>query len=173
MITLGPFHERQRSLLELFITFVASELKIRRQPMGSVTWRRKTLERANESDHCYYFEAPKLAAVRYEAHSDDIDDYPNPDLAIEVDISPPKIDRSGIYAALQVPEVWRVRKTSVSIEQPRPDGKYVPATPSHFIPMRPEDVIRWVFDEDANDLVTSEERLREWVRNELVNPSGT
>ncbi len=170
MMTPGPLHERQKSLLELFITFVASELKIRRQPMGSVTWRRKTLERAIESDLCYYFEAAKLAAARYEARSDDIDDYPNPDLAAEVDISPPKIDRSGIHAALQVQEVWRVCKKSVSIEQLGPDGKYVPATRSLFIPVRPEDVIRWVFEEDPNDLVTWEERLREWVRNELVAP---
>jgi Uma2 family endonuclease len=171
MMTLGPFHERQKSLLELFITFVAGELKIRRQPMGSATWRRKALERAIESDLCYYFEAAKLAAARAAARSDDIDDYPNPDLAVEVDISPPKIDRSGIYAALHVQEVWRARKNSVSIEQLGPDGKYVPAPRSRFLPVRSEDVTRWVFNEDSNDLVTWEERLRDWVRNELI-PQG-
>ena len=32
--------------------------------------------------------------------------YPNPDLAVEVDISRPQADRPAIYAALQVPEVW-------------------------------------------------------------------
>jgi Uma2 family endonuclease len=109
MMTLGPFHERQKAGLELFITIVAGELKIRRQPMGSATWRRKTLERAIESDLCYYFDPAKLARAKAAAHSDDIDDYPNPDLAVEVDISPPKIDRPGIYAALQVQEVWRAR----------------------------------------------------------------
>ena len=40
-------------------------------------------------------------------NSNNIDDYPNPDLAVEIDISPPKIDRSGIYAALKVSELWR------------------------------------------------------------------
>ena len=39
--------------------------------------------------------------------SEDVADYPNPDLAVEVDISPSKIDRPGIYAALGVAEVWR------------------------------------------------------------------
>ena len=168
MMTLGPFHERQKAGLELFITIVAGELKIRRQPMGSATWRRKTLERAIESDLCYYFDPAKLARAKAAAHSDDIDDYPNPDLAVEVDISPPKIDRPGIYAALQVQEVWRARNRSVSIDQLDPDGRYVPALRSRFLPVRPEDVTRWVFNEDANDLVIWEERLRDWVRSELV-----
>ena len=75
--------------------------------MGSTTWKRKHLKRAIESDLCYYFDLAKLAAATAAAHSDDISLYPNPDLAVEVDISPPKIDRPGIYAALQVPEFWR------------------------------------------------------------------
>jgi Uma2 family endonuclease len=168
MMTLGPFHERQKAGLELFITIVAGELKIRRQPMGSATWRRKTLERSIESDLCYYFDPAKLARAKAAAHSDDIDDYPNPDLAVEVDISPPKIDRPGIYAALQVQEVWRARNRSVSIDQLDPDGRYVPALRSRFLPVRPEDITRWVFKEDANDLVIWEERLRDWVRSELA-----
>ena len=127
MMTLGPFHERQKSRLDLFIAFVAGELKVRSQPMGSTTWRRKKLKRAIESDLCYYFEPAKLAAVAAAADSDNIDDFPNPDLAVEVDVSPPKIDRSGIYAASSVPEFWRACKKAVSIEQLGLDGKYVPA----------------------------------------------
>ena len=168
MMTLGPFHERQRSLLELFITVVAGELKIRRQPMGSTTWKRKNLERASESDLCYYFDSAKLAAAAAAAQSDDVSDYPNPDLAVEVDISPPKIDRTGIYVALDVPEFWRARKRSVSIEHLGPGGEYAPARQSRFLPVRPEEVTRWVFSEDSADLVTWEERLRERVRSELV-----
>ena len=164
MMTLGPFHERQKSLLDWFIMIVAGELKIERQPMGSTTWKRKKLKRAIESDVCYYFDPAKLAAAAAAAHSDDVDLYPNPDLAVEVDISPPKIDRAGIYAALQVPEFWRIRDKAVSIEQLSPDGKYVPAQRSRFLPVRPEDVTRWVFSEDSASLVTWEERLREWVR---------
>src|SRR2546421_12578758 len=33
---------------------------------------------------------------------------PPPDLAIEVDVSHSSLDRLGIYAALGVPEVWRL-----------------------------------------------------------------
>jgi Uma2 family endonuclease len=51
MMTLGPFHERQSPLLDWGINFVASELKIERQPMGSTTWKRKKLKLAIEPDH--------------------------------------------------------------------------------------------------------------------------
>jgi Uma2 family endonuclease len=140
MVTLGPFHERQKSLLDWFIMIVAGELKVERQPMGSTTWKRKKLKRAIESDVCYYFDPAKLAAAAAAAHSDDVDLYPNPDLVAEVDISPPKIDRPGIYAALRVPEFWRVRDKAVSIEQLRPDGTYLAVSRSRFLPVRAEDV---------------------------------
>ncbi len=39
-------------------------------------------------------------------------DFPNPDLAIEVDISRPEIDRAGIYAALRVDRGLAVRGAS-------------------------------------------------------------
>jgi len=41
---------------------------------------------------------------------------PNPDLAIEVDISPPQVDRAGIYATLGVTEVWRFVDNTLVIE---------------------------------------------------------
>lgn len=44
MMTLGPFHERQKSLLDWFIMVVAGKLRIERQPMGSTTWKRQKLK---------------------------------------------------------------------------------------------------------------------------------
>jgi hypothetical protein len=79
------------------------------------------------------------------------------------------IDRQGIYAALEVPEIWRSRKQAVSIEQLSPDGRYVKASRSRFLPVRSEEVTRSVFTEDSVGMVAWEERLRMWVRNELVS----
>lgn len=167
ILSLGPFHERQKSFLESFIAIVTSELRIKRQPMGSATWKRKNVERGIEPDLSYFFDPVKMAAaVAAEAYSDDISDYPNPDLVAEIDISPPKVDRPGIYATLQIPEFWRVRNRTVSIEHLGPDGKYVPAVRSRFLPVGPEDVTRWVFTEDRSDSVAWEDRLRAWVRGE-------
>ena len=165
ILSLGPFHERQRSFLDSFIAIVTSELRINRQPMGSATWKRKNVERGIEPDLSYFFDPVKMAAaVAAEAHSDNINDYPNPDLVAEVDISPPKIDRPGIYAKLQIPEFWRVRNRTVSIEHLGPDGKYVAAVRSRFLPVSPEDVTSLVFTEDKSDSVAWEDRLRAWAR---------
>ena len=62
-----------------------------------------------------------------------------------------------------------VRNKAVSIEQLGPDGTYVPAPRSRFLPVRAEDVTRWVFSEDSSSLVEWEQRLRQWVRDELVS----
>jgi len=81
--------------------------------------------------------------------SNNIDDYPNPDLAIEVDISPPKIDRPGIYAALRVAELWRFDGSHVVIERLDASGVYAPVASSGFLPVSAEDVRRWVVAEDS------------------------
>jgi hypothetical protein len=57
---------------------------------------------------------------------------------------------------------------AVSIEQLGPDGTYAPVPHSGFLPVRAEDVTRWVFSEDSSSLVAWEGRLRQWVRDELV-----
>ena len=168
MMTLGPFHERQKAGLELFITIVAGELKIRRQPMGSATWRRKALERAIESDLCYYFDPAKLARgmVRHTQTT-------STTTLIRIWLLR-LISRHPGLTGQESTLHFKYRKSGVrvtgrvSIDQLDPDGRYVRANRSRFLPVRPEDVTRWVFNEDANDLVIWEERLREWVRSELV-----
>ncbi len=145
-------------------------LRIEYQPQGSTTWKRKKVKRGVEPDSCFYFKPEKLlACAAAEAKgSNKVKDYPNPDLAIEVDLSPSKIDRPGIYAALQISELWRLRDKVVSIEHLVSPGAYVAAERSQFLPVRPEDVTRWVFGEYARDPITWKQRMREWVRTDLV-----
>jgi Uma2 family endonuclease len=169
LMTVGPRHESRKSLPDMFIAIVATQLRIDRRPMGSTTWKRKLVGRGIESDLSYYFDPIKLAA--YEAadarQSDNIDDYPNPDLAAEIDISPPVIDRSDIYAKLRVPEIWRVAKGLVSIEQLDPTGRYNPAARSQFLHVTPEDLTRWIFIESSCSLLAWEHFVREWAEAEL------
>jgi hypothetical protein len=94
--------------------------------------------------------------------------YPNPDLGIEVDISPPEIDRPGIYAALRVPEVWRSLGPEVIIERLTDDGTYQPVEQSIFLPVRAEEIRRWVFEEDSSDESAWARRLRARVRAEVA-----
>ncbi len=170
LMNVGPVHDSLGEILSQFINLVTEELAIDLRGLRSTTWKRRKLKRGIEADLSYYFDPAKLATFDAEMArwSDKIKDYPNPDLAVEVDLSRSKIDRPGIYAALKVSEVWRVRDKKVVIEHPQPEGIYAPAPRSQFLPVAPDDVTRWVLEEDARGSVTWKQRLREWARNELA-----
>ncbi len=170
LMTVGPFHDLLKTYIDAFVSIVAEELTIDCQSVGSTTWKRKKIKRGVESDLCYYFDPAKINACSRSAarRSNSVKDYPNPDLAVEIDLSPSKIDRPGIYAALKVPEFWRVRRGSVSIERLVTPGTYIAAEKSQFLPIRPEEVARWIWDEDEPGRPSWKRRLRDWVRDELV-----
>lgn len=99
--------------------------------------------------------------------SNDVADYPVPDLAVEIDLSPSKVDRPAIYAALQVPEIWRFHVDTVSILQLNPDGVYVQTDSSMHLWITAEEITRWVIGEDSRNLVTWTIRLRAWLQSEV------
>ncbi len=169
IMTKGRIHENYGDFLRKFVGAVTFELRIRCRCLGETTWKRPAIERGLESDLCYYFSPEKIAAdVDLVARKvKDIADYPNPDLAIEVDISPSQVDRPAIYAALKVAELWRFGEESLVIEHLTEDGTYAPAESSRFLPVRAEEVYRWVAVEDSSDELVWEERLRDWARAEL------
>ena len=78
--------------------------------------------------------------------------YPNPDLAIEVDISRPQADRQAIYAALGVTELWIFDGEELSIKRlgdPPKADRYHAVEASGFLPVGPEDVEHWLLHEDS------------------------
>jgi Uma2 family endonuclease len=166
----GPLHDNYGRLLDRFITAVAAELSIKLEGLGETTWIRPELERGLEADQCYVFESAKLAKVQdlLARKDNDVAEYPNPDLAVEVDISRPQADRPSIYAALQVPELWVHDGESVTIEHLGVDGKYSNTGQSRFLPVHADEVTRWLLEEDRTDKAIWEDRLRAWAREELA-----
>jgi Uma2 family endonuclease len=162
----GLKHEDSNHLLGRFIDTLTEELGIAFKGLAETTWKRPKLARGLESDQCYYFLPEKLAqyAAARERDSDDIDDYPNPDLAVEVDISRPQVDRAGIYAALRVAEVWRLEGDQLIIERLTPEGTYTTVESSGFLPVRAEEVRRWIVEEDSSDETAWARRLRAEVK---------
>ncbi|MFO0892534.1 MAG: hypothetical protein U0790_25755 [Isosphaeraceae bacterium] len=170
VMTKGLKHEDFRQLLGLIINHTCLEIGIAHKSLGETTWKRVTLARGIEADQAYYFSREKLAkaAAAKASGSDEIADYPNPDLAIEVDISPPLVDRPGIYAALQVPELWRFDGETLTFENLGPDGRYLPAPASRWLPLRPDQVVPWLVEEDSSDETAWARRLRAWIRENLA-----
>ena len=109
IMSLSPLHDVVKKTMGRFVELTAEELEIPCTGWGRRRGSGPRSARGLEADDCYYFAPEKLAAVdgAIARWSKDVAEYPNPDLAIEVDISPSKIDRPGIYAALRVAEVWR------------------------------------------------------------------
>ena len=87
-----------------------------------------------EPDECYYVStAPRIVGKQKLDLSVD----PPPDLAIEIDISPPEVRRESIYHALGVLELWRydgqrfvvVRRNAAGTYEQRAGSQEMPGLP--------------------------------------------
>lgn len=166
IMTKGRIHEYFRDLFGQFVNEVCNALSIRKVPAGETTWKRPELARGLEADQSYYFEPEKIVAdaAALKRRSMDIADYPNPDMAVEIDISPPEVDREGIYKSLKVAEIWRFDGEEVTIEQLQEDGTYAVADMSRFLPIKAVEIRRWIGEEDSSDQTAWCLRLRAWLR---------
>lgn len=158
----GPIHENYKSLIGRLIWLVTMELGIPCRTWGSTRWDRPEARRGIEADECYYLTRAKLEATRHRPK--DAADYPAPDLAIEVDISPSKVDRPSIYAALGVPEVWRFDGEALRIDRLGDDGTYAAAPESRLVPVLPSEVVYWLLEADPTDESIWGRQVQAWAR---------
>jgi Uma2 family endonuclease len=169
----GLPHEIYKKLLARLIETVTMELELPCRSLGSTLWDRPEAERGLEPDECYFLTAAKVEAARH--RSKNASDYPAPDLAIEIDLSPSKVDRAEIYATIGVPEVWRFDGEALRIDRLRNDGTYEEAAESLFLPVAPAEVVKWLVQVDLADETVWARQLREWVRAEVLprrRPAG-
>jgi Uma2 family endonuclease len=166
LMTKGPDHEDYRQLLGHLVVEIARFLKLPIKGMGETTWRRPELERGIEADQCYFMSQEKLAAAAKTRGSNDVSALPNPDLVIEVDLSPSLIDRPGVYATMGVTEVWRFDGKILMIQRLSPTGRYDDVEASVFLQINRGELTRWLVEEDATDEVAWIERFATWLRNE-------
>ena len=138
--------------------------------LGSTTWKRQDVGRRIDADSSYCFDPAKVTLCRAADDRGDNDGaaFPIPDLAVGIDISPPKIDRPGIYSKLQIREVWRFGVETMSDEQLDGSGNYVIADASRFLFVRPEEVVRWLREGTSMARPAWKRAVREWARAELL-----
>ncbi len=163
MVT-SSIHEYYKDLLAKIVDMVAVGLDLDYESCGETTW--KTAVRGLEADLSYYFDPEKVRVAKEALSRKSMNpaDYPYPDLALEIDLSPPQVDRSSIYRDLGVGEVWRLtRADKLIFEQLQPDGTYSPVGESRFLRVRPEDVLRWLTDAENERRVDWYRRLHEWA----------
>ena len=88
---------------------------------------------------------------------------PPPDLAIAIDISPPEIDRPGIYAAMKVAEVWRFDGAKVVIERLGRDGRYRATAASRLLRIKAAELTHWLTAEDSRNETQWAKHLAAWL----------
>jgi Uma2 family endonuclease len=163
MVT-GNVHEHYKELLGTIVRAVAMGRDLDYVSCGQTTW--KTTIRGLEADLSYYLD-PEKVQVAKEAlarRSTEPADYPRPDLAIEIDMAPPQVDRSAIYTDLGVAEVWRlVRGQELIIEQLGADGTYARIEASRLLHIRAEDVLRWLNEAATERDAAWNRRLNQWA----------
>ncbi|MBC7971115.1 MAG: Uma2 family endonuclease [Verrucomicrobia bacterium] len=115
---MSPFmpHEHVKRLIERFVDTLCDDLDLPIRSAGSLTCKRKDLERGIEPDSGFYIQTEPL--IRHLEHIDLAQD-PPPDLMLEVDFSSSSLNKEPIYLALGVPEVWRYAKGELTIKQLR------------------------------------------------------
>lgn len=112
-------HENTKRLIEKLIDILVLELKLNIKSVGSMTCKRKDLERGIEPDSGFYIQNESLVRRKREL---DLTQDPPPDLMLEVDFTSSSLDKEPIYRALGVSEVWRYAGGKLTIKRLQQDG---------------------------------------------------
>jgi Uma2 family endonuclease len=125
-------HGNSGYLLGRMVDVLVEEFDIQVEGADPVTLKRPDLEKAVEPDRIFYFgeNAAKVQAIR----ELDLNVSPPPDLVIEVDVTSSSVPRLPIFAALGIPEVWRIDDDELQFLHLQPDGTYQPRDRSRAFP---------------------------------------
>src|SRR3954452_16285076 len=128
-------HGNPSYLIGAMVAILVEELGIRFEPADPVTFRHRDLEKGAEPDKCFYFgeNAARVCGKR------DIvlpDDSP-PDLVVEVDLTASSLERFPIFAALGVPEIWRLSDRGLEFLPLQPNVTYRAGDRSRAFPDLP------------------------------------
>ncbi|KGF71405.1 hypothetical protein DO97_20670 [Neosynechococcus sphagnicola sy1] len=96
-----PKHERWKRLIVGLVESILKAQKRPWEPLGSTTFKRKSMAAGLEPDDCFYIQNYRTVIGKDRI---DLDIDPPPDLAIEADLT--SQTQREIYEALGVPELW-------------------------------------------------------------------
>jgi len=124
-------HDDDGRFLGRMVGVLTEELSLPLKAGGTTTMRRQLRRRGIEADESFWIANAERMKGRRRL---DLRKDPPPDLAIEVDVSCGSLDRLAIYAALRVPEVWRLEGDDLRSYVLGPKGKYDVAEHSKSFP---------------------------------------
>jgi Uma2 family endonuclease len=161
-------HDNDARFLHDLVVVLCEELNFPRKCGGSTTFRRRRRRRGLEPDDCFWI--ANEARVRG-LRRIDLRRHPPPDLTIEVDLTRSSLDRMAIYAALGVPEVWRIDSQGLSFHGLQ-GGTYAPLSHSLSFPLvTPADLTGFLQLRAQTDETSLVIQFRAWVRQRIAGSS--
>jgi Uma2 family endonuclease len=157
-------HEGNKEILGRFVETVTEELNVEIRSLGSRTCKREDLARGLEPDKCYYIENESL--IR-NVKQIDLNEYPPPDLAIEIDITSSSINRMELYASLGVPELWRYDGSRLIFYQLEGQQYVEREVSPHFPFLSPSEIIRFLETQENVGETSMIRGFRQWVRSQI------
>lgn len=121
-------HEEAKVMIVSFINSLADELEIELMQLGASLLEREDLTCAIEPDTCCYIQNE----LRVRGKNIQLPDDPPPDLVVESSYTSSYLNKSNIYAALGVPELWRYRQQTLEVYQLVGDNYELSATSIAF-----------------------------------------
>lgn len=131
VMTLSTEHENYVRFIEKLMTLVSLRLRLNIRSFGSATMRQRQKRKGKEPDASFYVQHAALLGNRMRL---DFATDPPPDIAVEMDLHHDSLGKFSIYAALEVPEIWRFDGYALTIYHLSATG-YVEQPASRALPM--------------------------------------
>jgi len=135
-------HDWVAKMIARMIEAYALAVDLPIQSIGSTTLRAAKGGRGLQPDQTYYLaNEPRVRCKdTYEPEKD-----PQPDLAIEVDVTSSSLPRMPVFAKIGVPEVWRIERGRVRFYRRKSETEYEAIERSLAFPfLKPADLMRFV-----------------------------
>ncbi len=172
MMTPQEIHDRTQRLLDSLLIVIANESDETLHSLGSILLTQPDEGLAIQSFAAYYLDYPPKPVTTREL---DLSQIAPPDLVIDVMLGDGSIDRSAIFEAFQIPEVWSYRaqmtegavQGNLEIFQYTSNG-YVSASNSLAFPQLSIDRIQeFIAESDTLGLSKALTVLRSWAEENL------
>jgi Uma2 family endonuclease len=100
----SPEHEEYKEFILRLVQVLSEIINVTLETRGSATYKRQRGAKGVEPDTSFYVQnAARIIGQR----TIDLEVDPPPDVAVEIDTTNESLSKFQIYAALEVPEIWR------------------------------------------------------------------
>ena len=162
IMSVSPEHEFYNRIIASLIDILAEAFQTNWLALGSTTYTKDDIEKGFEPDSCFYFaNADKMLGVKRL----DMSVHSAPDLIVEVDITSLSIFRQHIFAAFNVPEIWRFDGEKMQILKLEKD-KYIEIPNSLSLPkVTPEKLTGFVSKSATLSRLEWINEVRTWAKS--------